>query len=581
MRLQKQKNSCSYLLCILALLCIFPASLPAREDERFLFIVSEIEKNSFVNGAKSYKLLEELYEIAGENPDNLDFAAQTLYMESLVNAAQGRNDSTINERITNVLQMTDKKERPFEYALLQYSLCLNNNIKSAYADAFAAGLHALEQFQALKDSLFIGKTFVELGVICSHIKSYKMSEEYFQETLSFVPKNSEEYFRAKRGLASILYFTNERERSVDSLWQIIPYMEEMRDTALLMATYMGLAVSYSALKEHEKAAQCYSILLNLIKFIDNSRTTIILYNNLGVYYYNKREWDKALHYFDTTKTASFQAKNYVSLSSAFFALSHIYAQLENIDSAYFYLTEYNKLNNQIVNNAKTIEAYQAYVSVLLESSQKELTIAEQEIQLKNRRFSLMIILIIAIVGIAASVFIIFQQKKRQQALLKEAENKDLAERLKNEQKIQQLQQEQLESKVREITSYSLLLAGKNNILKQIASLTEQPNINQNKINDQINAIIKSNMTVEHDWESFMIHFDKVHPSFFDKLKTYCSDLTKNNLHLCAYIRIGLSTKEIAQILNISAETSRTNRYRLKKKLKLEEEDSLDDFLRNL
>jgi DNA-binding HTH domain-containing proteins len=79
----------------------------------------------------------------------------------------------------------------------------------------------------------------------------------------------------------------------------------------------------------------------------------------------------------------------------------------------------------------------------------------------------------------------------------------------------------------------------------------------------------------------MHHFNKVHPSFFDKLKEMCNNLTENNLRMCAYFRIGMSAKQVAQILNVSTETIKNGRYRLKRKLGLEEEQDLDDFIRNI
>lgn len=58
------------------------------------------------------------------------------------------------------------------------------------------------------------------------------------------------------------------------------------------------------------------------------------------------------------------------------------------------------------------------------------------------------------------------------------------------------------------------------------------------------------------------------------------NLTQNELKLCAYLRINLSSKEIAQMLNISPESLITKRYRLRKKLDLDTEDNLVKFLSN-
>ena len=76
---------------------------------------------------------------------------------------------------------------------------------------------------------------------------------------------------------------------------------------------------------------------------------------------------------------------------------------------------------------------------------------------------------------------------------------------------------------------------------------------------------------EMSWDSFKMHFEQVHPDFFDKLLVNGDSLTQNDLRICAYIRLNLSTKDIANILNISNRAIQTSRYRIKKKLNLSPE----------
>ncbi|ACU62542.1 triple tyrosine motif-containing protein [Chitinophaga pinensis] len=83
---------------------------------------------------------------------------------------------------------------------------------------------------------------------------------------------------------------------------------------------------------------------------------------------------------------------------------------------------------------------------------------------------------------------------------------------------------------------------------------------------------------EEDWEQFSRHFDEVHNNFLFKLKRRYPELSTTDLKLCAYLRINLTTKEIAQSLGISVRGVETSRYRLRKKLELPAEVSLYDFL---
>ena len=83
---------------------------------------------------------------------------------------------------------------------------------------------------------------------------------------------------------------------------------------------------------------------------------------------------------------------------------------------------------------------------------------------------------------------------------------------------------------------------------------------------------------DQDWENFAMHFNMVNTDFFNKLKDRFPDLTPNELKLCAYLKMNLSTKEIAQLMNITIKAVEVGRYRLRKKLHIQPETNLYDFL---
>lgn len=86
---------------------------------------------------------------------------------------------------------------------------------------------------------------------------------------------------------------------------------------------------------------------------------------------------------------------------------------------------------------------------------------------------------------------------------------------------------------------------------------------------------------EQDWEQFAVHFDEVHRNFLAVLKSEFPVLSITDLKLCAYLRLNLSSKEIAQSLNITVKGVEVSRYRLRKKLNLSKEIHLTDFLLQL
>lgn len=83
------------------------------------------------------------------------------------------------------------------------------------------------------------------------------------------------------------------------------------------------------------------------------------------------------------------------------------------------------------------------------------------------------------------------------------------------------------------------------------------------------------------WEDFKFHFEKVNQGFFTRLKGKFPILTQKDQRLCAYIILGLSTKDIAGLINITAESAEIGRIRLRKKLGLNRSDHLFEFLRQI
>jgi FixJ family two-component response regulator len=81
-----------------------------------------------------------------------------------------------------------------------------------------------------------------------------------------------------------------------------------------------------------------------------------------------------------------------------------------------------------------------------------------------------------------------------------------------------------------------------------------------------------------NWDQFASHFNEINNDFLKKLKAKFPNLTNADLKVCAYLQLNLSTKEIAQLMNISIRGVDISRYRLRKKFQLAREQTLNDFL---
>ncbi|MET7028186.1 helix-turn-helix and ligand-binding sensor domain-containing protein [Sediminicola luteus] len=174
-------------------------------------------------------------------------------------------------------------------------------------------------------------------------------------------------------------------------------------------------------------------------------------------------------------------------------------------------------------------------------------------------------------------------RKQREALIRENEKKNKQKKLKAERKIVQIKNEKLkleiESKNRELAVSTMSIIKKNEFLNAI-----KDQLKESENNAKIKAVIKTidhNINNEDDWKFFEDAFNNADKDFLKKVKTVHPDLTSNDLRLCAYLRLNLSSKEIAPLLNISVRSVEVKRYRLRKKMDLPHENSLTEYILGL
>jgi DNA-binding CsgD family transcriptional regulator len=95
---------------------------------------------------------------------------------------------------------------------------------------------------------------------------------------------------------------------------------------------------------------------------------------------------------------------------------------------------------------------------------------------------------------------------------------------------------------------------------------------------EIKSKFVSDTYVESIWESFLKHFSDLNPNFFKEVQNKHPNLTKSDMKHCAYIKLNLSNKDVAVLNNVNPNSVQMARYRLKKKLKLKNDDDLYEYL---
>ncbi len=193
-----------------------------------------------------------------------------------------------------------------------------------------------------------------------------------------------------------------------------------------------------------------------------------------------------------------------------------------------------------------------------------------------------VIYILLMIGFILLIHLNYKRhyKKKQQELLQENQREFKLSNLESEKVIMQLKNEKLqhevESKNRELTISTMSIINKNEILNSI----KKELIDQNST-DSCKHVIKTidkNINNKKDWEFLEEAFNNADKNFLKKIKKIHPELTPNDLRFCAYLRLNLSSKEIAPLLNISVRSVEIKRYRLRKKLNLLHEKSLIEYI---
>ena len=175
--------------------------------------------------------------------------------------------------------------------------------------------------------------------------------------------------------------------------------------------------------------------------------------------------------------------------------------------------------------------------------------------------------------------------KKQRERLLEKKTRELAvKELEAQKEIIQLRNTQLkndiESKNRELAIATMNMIKKNETLNSIKQELQKQKTEKQDVKPVI-RLIDRNINNAEDWKFFEEAFNHADKDFFKKVKELHPQLTANDLRLCAYLRLNLSSKEIAPLLNISVRSVEIKRYRLRKKISLAREINLNDYFLNL
>ncbi|MCH7399122.1 regulator [Belliella sp. DSM 107340] len=199
--------------------------------------------------------------------------------------------------------------------------------------------------------------------------------------------------------------------------------------------------------------------------------------------------------------------------------------------------------------------------------------------------------VMVIAGIYLSYRTIEKRYQKKAQKLKTASRRVIEEKdseLKiTQEEVEKLRTEKLKHEIqikdKELATATMHLITKNGFIDHMRSNLNsiiKKSRNQ-EVKNELQKVIKNiekNIAEDHDWEQFEIHFDQVHGDFMSRFKKEFNTLSPQEIKLSAYLRMNLSTKEIAYLMNISIRGVEIARYRLRKKLNLDRSENLQEYI---
>jgi len=266
-------------------------------------------------------------------------------------------------------------------------------------------------------------------------------------------------------------------------------------------------------------------------------------------------------------------------------LSNAYKNKKDFKTSLIFYNQYSKLNDTLINIEKERQLSKLQNYYELEISESQIILKDKEIELleNNKKINQLqqTILIIGLLILVILGILTFIRQKN-----KTKKNKELLEKNKQIHEAQKsLMSTTINNKNNELINFALHIGHKNEFIQSIKSDIKNIKIKSEKEDSNLikdlNFKINQNLRVNRELEEFQNDVNKVNRDFFNKLYEKYPNLTKNEKHLTALLRLNLSSKEIASLNNISTKAVEMSRYRLRKKLNIDSNSNLSDFLHKL
>jgi tetratricopeptide (TPR) repeat protein/DNA-binding CsgD family transcriptional regulator len=438
----------------------------------------------------------------------------------------------------------------------------------------------------------LASNYNDIAIVYTKQNEYESAKENFYIALNIYRKLKEEQGVALclNNIGVILREEKQYHEALITFKEALLIYEKLEYLKGIAYCKINIAKIYSCLNEFNQAIEQINEANIILYKINNKLGKIKINLILGNIYIAQNKFDKADSIFDSTLETAIEFNSFEDIVEIYLNKSIIYSKNGDFEDAYNYHLLYSNSKDSIFNLEKTKQLMYLKESYEIVKKEKEIEELKFEYKLKKRQ---QYILIVSLLGLLFTIILLIYYLKtkseslRKTKLLREQETKiHLQEKALIEEKNINLNQK-LELKNKELTTKAILLANNNEIIQTVITDLKSvkfENKNKNQLNTEINEITKNlvNNTKNKSWEEFEFLFLEVHKDFYKNLLAKFPDLTTNEKRICAFLKLNMSTKDIAAITQQSVHSINVARTRLRKKLNIvNTNENLSSFLENI
>lgn len=539
----------------------------------------------FGNGSDKQRVIDSLNQLFGEAQD--DSARVYILVKLSHNYSSYDLKSSIQEAEKALdLAKKSKKANLIEYAMFNAG---NAYFTQGMFGAATGYFYSYLDIQKGKDNkLGIAYALANIGAIRLKMKDYKVAKQSFLQALYLleaIPESSSKFkFRSQipnifNNLGIVYQNLHQYDSSLyyyrKGLSQIglISNKEYYRSSVLnnIGGLFLDIKKADSAFANLSKAME----IKRKINDLDGQAES---YSQLAEYYVFVNQPAKTLEYMYASLNIAKKVGNIDLQSMVSEKLYTFYYKRNNTDSALYYFILYNQLKDTI-NNSETLKELTKLELTSQFNEKKKIEQLEQNRLNTIYLFTALSLILLLLVFILLYIL----TNNRNHRLNLEKSNMTLS--AKNTILENKNLQIELETRNKELTTHVMSMIRKNELIGQIVEVLSASKLNlHEQNNDFINTIIKDLNSVQDEslWEEFEVRYQQVHNEFYDKLQEICSTLSTNERRLCAFLRLNMTTKDIASITGQTLRSIEVARTRLRKKLQLtNSETGLTEFLASL